>query len=76
METRLPAILIPNPKMSDQIPRASAMHDRGLVGMLDANSLDKQLFANQILASLETPMPRHDIRLDGSEQSANFLETI
>jgi predicted glycosyltransferase len=76
LETRARSILVPNPSMYDQPPRARRLAERGLTRALDAARLDADGLAAAILAALSGPPPVHDLDLDGARRTREALEQL
>jgi predicted glycosyltransferase len=76
LETRSRAILVPNPSMYDQPPRARRLVQRGLMRAIDLDRLDADGLAAAILEALAARRPVHDVDLDGARRSCALLATL
>lgn len=76
LETRARSILVPNPSMYDQPPRARRLAEQGLTRTLDSARLDVDGLATAILAALSGPAPVHDLDLDGARRTREALEQL
>lgn len=76
LETRTPAILIPNSTMSDQLPRAHLLAGRGLVTIMDGDNLNPSKLSSTIIDALSRPIIKHNIDLDGARKTRKILEKI
>jgi predicted glycosyltransferase len=76
LETRTRAILIPDPDMSDQGPRAQRLAALGLAATLDFNNLTVDQLARTIQALLSRPAPEHAIDLNGAPMTRQILEAL
>jgi predicted glycosyltransferase len=79
--TRTPAILVPDPRMSDQCPRARILASRGLAQTLDLRDLTSQRLADAIVAGLSRRMdagssPHGDVNLDGAQTTRRIIERL
>ena len=72
--TRTPALLLPNPAMSDQLERTRLMTDSGVAVGVPTVSESEDRLAALILANLDRAKTTHNIRLDGAGQSARCIE--
>lgn len=76
LETKTPAILIPDLKMSDQLPRATRLSELGLVKMIKPNELNSKILTEAIISQIDYTFPPHNINLDGGYKTCEFLEQI
>ncbi len=76
LETKTPAILIPDLKMSDQLPRATRLSELGLVKMIKPNELNSNILKEAIITQIDSTFPPHNINLDGGYKTCEFLEQI
>jgi predicted glycosyltransferase len=76
LETRVRAILVPNPATLDQVIRARRMAQLGLARTLDVQDLDSDRLAATILDALAAPRPVHDLDLQGAERTRALLEKM
>jgi len=68
------AVLIPDLSMSDQPVRARRFAALGLAEVLEDPS--PEACAEGILRALARPEPRHDLALDGAEQTRRLIEAL
>jgi predicted glycosyltransferase len=76
LETRVRAILVPNPATLDQVIRARRMAELGLARTLEAPDLDSDRLATAILDTLAGPRPVHTLDLQGAENTRVLLERM
>ncbi|MEC4895520.1 MAG: glycosyltransferase [Oscillatoria sp. PMC 1051.18] len=76
LETRTPAILIPNPAMSDQLPRSRILAERGLVTAIEPEYLSPTTLARAIIETISQPIITHKIDLNGSQNTRQILRKI
>jgi predicted glycosyltransferase len=76
LETRRRAVLVPDPEMDDQTPRAMLLAARDLAVVVPSAELDRAKLETAILKSLAGPYPDHSIALDGAERTRLFIEQI
>ncbi len=74
LETRVRAVVVPDPTMPDQILRGALFARRGLVRCIDAAACSAERLAESMRAALEGPPPTHDIDLNGAERTVEILE--
>lgn len=70
------AIVVPNPRMSDQAARAAMLQSLGVATVLPAAGLTPAALADALYAGLERPRPAHALRLDGAIRAAEFLAQL
>lgn len=73
LETGCRSVLVPNPKMSDQLMRARYMQTLGVAQVVLADVLNSEMLGQAILRALQGPVPRHHLALDGSAQASAFI---
>ncbi len=73
LETGCRSVLVPNPKMSDQLMRARYMQALGVAQVMLADVLNSEMLGQAILRALQGPAPRHQLALDGSDQASAFI---
>ena len=73
LETRTPAILIPNPLMSDQSLRASRFAASRLATVIESRDVNPDRLARTIIETLGRPESRHNIDLDGAQKTLDIL---
>jgi predicted glycosyltransferase len=76
LATRTRAILVPNPRMSDQGTRAERMQSLGAARSLSVAGLAPAALAEAISVVLQGPRPTHGLRLDGATRTAQLLEQL
>jgi len=76
METRTPAVLVPNAGMSDQPLRARLLARLGLAEVLEIASATPERLAAAILRRSEAKPPAHGIDLAGAERARQILEEL
>jgi predicted glycosyltransferase len=76
LHTRTRAILVPNPAMSDQPPRAARLAERGLARWIDPAALTPRTLAAAICEELARPVPQHRINLRGAQATCESLERV
>lgn len=74
--TGTPALLLPDPAMSDQAERARLLAARGVAVQVPAPDEEGDLLAELVLRNLGRGRVQHGIRLDGAQQSAHALERL
>ncbi len=74
--TGTPALLLPDPAMSDQAERARLLAARGVAVQVPAPGEEGDLLAELVLRNLGRGRVHHGIRLDGAQQSARALERL
>lgn len=76
LETKTPAILIPDLQMSDQLPRATRLSELGLVKMIKPDEINSKILTSAIITQIDSTFPSHNINLDGGYKTCEFLEQI
>jgi predicted glycosyltransferase len=76
METRTPAVLVPNAGMSDQPLRARLLARLGLAEVLESASATPEQLAAAILRRSQSRPPAHGIDLRGAERARQILEEL
>ena len=76
LETRTPAVLVPNAGMSDQPLRARLLARLGLAEVLEIASATPERLAAAILRRSEAKPPPHGIDLAGAERARRILEEL
>jgi predicted glycosyltransferase len=76
LETRTRGVLVPNPAMSDQVPRARLLAGRSLAHVIDPSELSPGKLAQAVVAMLRAPGPAHDLDLNGAEKTRQVLEQL
>ena len=73
LETRTPAIIIPNPLMSDQSLRARRFAASRLATVIEYRDVNPDRLGKAILETLVWPASKHNIDLDGAQKTLEFL---
>lgn len=74
LAARRRAVLVPDPRMSDQAFRATRLAERGLAVALPAAAATPAALAAAVLAALAGPAPTHDLALDGAARTREVIE--
>ena len=76
LETRVRAVLVPDPETSDQVTRAMLLAARQIMTIAaEAASAEEEL-AKAMLECLQGIPSRHDIALDGAERTCALIEKM
>ena len=76
LETGVRAIVAPNSRTHDQMPRARRFAELGTIHCIDpATEMPAQL-ADRIHACLLHPRPEHDLALDGAEKTRLLIDSL
>jgi predicted glycosyltransferase len=73
LETRTRALLLPDPRMSDQHFRAQRFAEHGLAEVVYEKEPSAELLAEAIEAALRREPPRHAFDLDGAQRTCALL---
>ncbi|MDE2700404.1 MAG: glycosyltransferase [Gemmatimonadota bacterium] len=76
LETQVPSILVPSIAMDDQVFRAQELMGLGIAGVVHPDQLGVGKMTKAIAKMLESPVPEHDLSLDGAEQTRKFIESV
>ena len=76
LETQVPSILVPSIAMDDQEFRAQELMGLGIAGVVHPDQLGVGKMTKAIAKMLESPVPEHDLSLDGAEQTRKFIESV
>jgi predicted glycosyltransferase len=76
LETRKRAVLVPDPRMSDQRFRARRLADLGLATCLEPEHLSVERLAAEIEAALAEDPPEHAVDLDGARGTRRVLQEL
>jgi predicted glycosyltransferase len=76
LRTGVPAVVVPDPVMSDQVPRARRLAARGLVALVEGEPPGEDALAGAIEAALARPAPRHGFDLEGVAGTGVELERL
>ena len=74
LEVRCRALVVPDPRLSDQTVRARRLGELGLAGVHE--SPDPETWPGAIRRALERPRPVHDLDLDGAAETRRLLEAL
>lgn len=74
LATRTPAILIPNPRMSDQALRARRFADSRLATVIEPGDVNSGRLGKAIVETLARPAPEHSIDLEGADNTLAFFD--
>jgi predicted glycosyltransferase len=73
LEVRCPALLLPDPRMSDQRFRAQRFAEHGLAAVVSSEEPSVAELAEAIEAALRRERPRHAFDLDGAQRTCDLL---
>jgi predicted glycosyltransferase len=73
LETRTRALLLPDPRMSDQRFRAQRFAEQGLAEVVYAEAPSPGLLADAIETALRREPPKHALDLDGAQRTCALL---
>jgi predicted glycosyltransferase len=76
LATRVRAVVVPNPRMSDQAARAGVLARLGVARVLRAEGLTATALAEAMANALQGPRPRHAVTLDGAATTVRLLEAL
>jgi predicted glycosyltransferase len=76
LETRVRAVLVPDPETSDQVTRATLLAARQVATIVAPAALNGKSLAQAMLKSLASVPSHHDIALDGAERTCALIEEI
>jgi predicted glycosyltransferase len=76
LATRVRAVVVPNPHMSDQGARAGLLGRLGVARVLPAGELSAATLARAMAGALQAPRPVHAVALDGAASAARLLEDL
>jgi predicted glycosyltransferase len=76
LETRVRALLVPDPAMSDQAFRAARLAQHGVAAVLDDDGADPDAFADSIEAALQRDPPAHAFDLGGALRTSRVLAAL
>ena len=68
LETRVRAVLVPDPRMSDQAFRARRLADCGVAEVVEEAAASPERLAEALCAAAARPRPQHDFDLDGARR--------
>jgi predicted glycosyltransferase len=74
LQTRVRAVVAPEPGMSDQGPRADRLRARGLATVVDGDPPRVEDLMGAIRSALAGPAPRHTLDLDGATTTGALLD--
>jgi predicted glycosyltransferase len=76
LATRVRAVLVPNPRMSDQRIRADRLASHGLAEVVDGDPPAVEALARAMGRALGAPRPDHAFDLDGVGRTRRLLEGL
>jgi len=76
LQARVRAVVVPDPRMSDQGPRARRLAARGLATVVDGDPPSVDALGAAIERALAGPAPRHDLDLAGVAATVRLLEGL
>ena len=74
LETQVSSILMPSIAMDDQVFRAQQLMGLGIVQVIHPDQLGVAKMAKAIAEMLESPVPEHQLSMNGAEQTRKFIE--
>ena len=74
--TGVPAVVAPDPTMSDQRARARRLASLGLVALVEGDPLHPDDVAAAIARAIALPRPRARVDLDGAASTCALLERL
>jgi predicted glycosyltransferase len=76
LAARVPAVLVPNPRMSDQRIRAERLARHGLAEVVDGDPPAVEALAQAMGRALGSPPPVHRFDLGGVARTRRLLEAL
>lgn len=76
LAARVRAVLVPDPRMRDQVVRARRLEALGLAAVLDPAALTDDVLAQAIEGALDRPAPRHEVDLGGAARTREIVEGL
>lgn len=76
LATRVRAVVVPNPRMSDQAARADVLAQLGVARVLPADGLTATALADAMADALQGPRQEHAVALDGAATTVRLLEEL
>jgi predicted glycosyltransferase len=76
LRARIPAVLVPDPRMSDQPPRARRLAELGLASRVEGDPPPAASIADAIEAALARPARAHGFDLDGVAATRQLVECV
>lgn len=76
LATRVRAVVVPNPRMSDQAVRAGVLARLGVARVLAGGELTAPGLAGAMVDALQGPRPGHGLALDGAARTVQLLEEL
>jgi predicted glycosyltransferase len=76
LQTRTRAIFAPNCRMSDQIYRSQLLAEKGLVEIIDPQSISADELADLICSVLSRPVLDHNFDLDGAQRTCDIITAL
>ena len=72
----VPAVVVPDPRMSDQAARARRLAELGIATMVEGDPPSPDAIAAAIVRALAAPRPRHGLDLEGVATTRTLLERL
>ena len=76
LHARVPAVVVPDPRMSDQRARARRLAELGLAAIVEGDPPSPEAIAVAIGRALAAPRPRHSLDLNGVATTRALLERL
>lgn len=76
LELRVRALLVPDPRMSDQPFRAARLAERGLARVLAPECATVESLCESLAAALRADAPVHDLDLEGARRTSELLAEL
>ena len=76
LETGTPALLVPIVQAGDQVFRANKLSELGLADVIAQRNLSPDIIADVIAKGLSRSRSRHDIALDGANETLEFVSKL
>jgi len=76
LRSRVPAVIVPDPRMSDQRARARRLAELGLAAVVEGDPPSSEAIAAAIENALAAPRPRHSLDLNGVATTRTLLERL
>lgn len=76
LATQVRAVVVPNPRMSDQAARAHVLARLGVARVLPADGLTASALADAMADALQVARPVHAVALDGAATTVRVLEEL
>ncbi|MFN7730408.1 MAG: amino acid adenylation domain-containing protein [Pirellula sp.] len=76
LETRTRAILAPNRVMTDQTKRARTLGERGLIDVIDIETITPEQLSSRILTAFSRQRPEHSIDTNGAQRTCDIIDSL